>query len=203
MFTAEIHPIFPTPVLTSSLDRDFSEEELNFLLNLDRRDNNFNESSETSYVLDYPVMERLKGELLIHVDNFFKNTINPSEKVKNFITQSWVNYTKKGGSHHIHAHPNSIISGVLYIQALADYDSINFIKDKKEMFEIETKNYNLFNSGSWVFPAETGKLILFPSYLRHAVQTVTGNHLRVSLSFNTFLKGPVGKEISLTRLTLS
>jgi hypothetical protein len=32
-----------------------------------------------------------------------------------FVTQSWLNWTKPGQWHHKHSHPNSLYSGVLYL----------------------------------------------------------------------------------------
>ena len=52
-----------------------------------------------------------------------------------------------------------------------------------------------YNSG-------TGDLIIFPSHLTHMVQTKQGDGTRISISFNTFLKGYIGSDESLTGLHL-
>ena len=41
---------------------------------------------------------------------------------------------------------------------------------------------------------EKGKLLIFPSKLNHSVEPNTKDDLRISLSFNTWLRGEVGKK---------
>jgi len=112
-----------------------------------------------------------------------------------------LNYCKKGEFHHQHKHPNSFISGIFYVKSNANKDKIYFYKNQYQQLSITTKNYNLYNSESWWLEVETGDLILFPSSLEHKVATVETD-LRVSLSFNTFLKGTLGSNRELTELVL-
>jgi hypothetical protein len=58
----------------------------------------------------------------------------------------------------------------------------------------------LFNAESWFFPVGTYDILLFPSHLEHMVEQTTSDEERVSLSFNTFLKGSVGEQLALTEL---
>jgi uncharacterized protein (TIGR02466 family) len=119
-----------------------------------------------------------------------------------YITQSWANYTEQGQFHHKHAHPNSFISGVFYVQSDNAKDRIYFYKDGYSQLKVPPKEWNLYNSDSWWFEAITGRLVLFPSSLTHMVVAVESEKTRVSLSFNTFLKGYVGSEDELTGLRL-
>ena len=64
------------------------------------------------------------------------------------------------------------------------------------------KTFNIFNSDSWWLPVETGKILIFPANAPHAVHTKEENHSRISLSFNTFFKGTIGKAARLTELKL-
>ena len=119
-----------------------------------------------------------------------------------FITQSWLNYTEPGQSHHKHAHPNSVISGVLYINADQNTDKIFFFRQIFEQIKPAIRETNVFNSESWNAPVKTGQVVLFPSHLLHMVETKEGDNTRVSLAFNTFLKGVIGEEIDLAELKL-
>ena len=106
-------------------------------------------------------------------------------------------------SHHMHAHSNSIISGVLYLNADRKYDSIKFHKHNNyQTLKFPTSNYHVFNSQSWTVPVHTGEIILFPSYLSHEVSQKIGDNLRTSLSFNTYVKGIIGEKMELTELIL-
>ena len=64
------------------------------------------------------------------------------------------------------------------------------------------KQWNVYNSNLWWFPVETGQLILFPSSLTHSVETKKGNNTRISLAFNTFVKGTIGNNTELTEIVL-
>ena len=128
--------------------------------------------------------------------------MSPQDNVKLEITQAWVNYTKNGQYHHKHAHPNSIISGVFYIQAAKDIDKLHFYNELYQQTKIMPKVFHVYNADSWWLPTETGQLLLFPSRLVHMVEPTTGEDDRISLSFNSFYKGKLGDDNMLTSLTL-
>ena len=60
----------------------------------------------------------------------------------------------------------------------------------------------MYNSTSWKFNVETNDLVLFPSSLEHSVEKKKGSNLRISLAFNVFIKGNIGKEDDLNDLSL-
>ena len=84
-----------------------------------------------------------------------------------------------------------------------DNDKIHFNNNRHNVIDIQTENFNPFNSGSWWFPVETGQVLLFPSYLVHYVETKKGTNTRISLAFNIFIKGTIGSKKKLTELTLT
>tara|TARA_R110000787_G_scaffold75093_1_gene166574 strand:+ start:1923 stop:2555 length:633 start_codon:yes stop_codon:yes gene_type:complete len=200
-----IEGLFPTPIYLSSLEKAYSKKELSFFKkNLkNNRPNTGNFTSNDNYVLNNPCLKNLKKNLEEHVKIYFKNVINSKNKIKPYITQSWLNITKKEQYHHKHKHNNSIISAVLYIDANEKYDSINFHRDDKyDMFHLSPKEYNVFNAGSWTYPVFPGQLIMFPSYVEHSVSKKEHPNSRMSLSFNVFVKGSIGEEMNLTKLDL-
>ena len=95
-----------------------------------------------------------------------------------------------------------IISGVFYPQADRESDRIYFYKDGYERIKVPTENWNHWNSESWWYETGAGDLIIFPSNLTHMVQTKQGDGTRISISFNTFVKGYIGSDESLTGLHL-
>ena len=195
--------IFPVPIYQTILNRDISTEEKNFFNKLERTKNSYNYNSKNHYVLDEEPLSTLKKELFLRVEDYFQKIITPKTNVLPYITQSWVNWTKKGEEHHKHAHSNSLFSGVFYIDADEEYDSIKFFKRHTyESLSIEPYEYHLFNSESWTFKVKTGDIILFPSSLGHLVESKIGDNLRTSLSFNTFIKGTIGVDDELTELKL-
>ena len=197
-----INNLFPTAVGSFELGRDLSKLEQKFLLNLETRPNMGNVTSTNNYVLRDKRLSSLGSFFNDSLQEYGQTTLSLKDNLSLQLTQSWVNYTKKGQFHHKHAHPNSIISGVFYIQAIKGIDKIYFFNDRFNQIKTYPKELNPYNSDSWWLPATTGTLYLFPSHLTHMVEQVTTDDTRISMSFNTFYKGTIGDELALTGLTV-
>ena len=203
-FTSEIGNIFPTPVYTSKLEKKLTASELKFI-NKTKKDTYKNEgnlTSNNSYILNEKPFKELKLQLELRVDDYFNKVICSSDDIKPYITQSWLNYTEETQHHHNHAHPNSLVSGVLYLNSDPEFDKIVFIKNVYNGIKPSPKEYNLWNSDSWYVPVKTGDILLFPSSLTHMVESKKGSNTRVSLAFNVFIKGEIGEGKKLTKLIL-
>ncbi len=197
--------IFPTPVYKTTLEKNLSKKELLFVdkNKLKTHKNEGNITSNNSYILNEKEFKNLKKDLTIKVEDYFDKIICPAGNITPYITQSWLNYTEKNQFHHRHTHPNSLVSGVFYINSNDEFDKIKFFKDNlHSTIKFETKTWNLWNSETWWFPVKTGDLILFPSSLTHMVETKEGDNTRVSLAFNVFVKGKLGDDYKLTELIL-
>jgi len=196
------HNLFPTAVSFFEFGTDLTEVELNFIKNQELRNNDGNKTSVNNNLFDCPEIAEIARFCEESVAEYFKEIYAPKFEVQPYITQSWANYTSKGQWHHKHEHPNSFVSGVFYVQAQQDIDKIYFYKNGYQQIKLPTDNYNLYNSDSWWLGVKTGQLILFSSHLTHMVQTVQTDETRISISFNTFLKGYVGNNMELTGLHL-
>lgn len=194
------HSLFPTAV-TFFQYKGIAEKETKFLIEQETRDNTGNTTSVDNYILNNKEMKKIKQFIEYSLKEYFKNIYQPKHDIKPYITQSWCNYTKEGQFHHRHSHPNSFISGVFYVQADKDKDKIHFFKEGYDRIKLPANNYNIFNSDSWWFSTGTNDLVIFPSNLVHMVERVIGKE-RISLSFNTFLKGYIGEDKELTGLHL-
>ena len=204
MINARVDPIFPTPIVRTSLGRDFSVVEMAFV-DYNRRlshANIGNTISDDIYVLNKPAFADLKQFVQQSVEYYIQEVEKPMYDVKPYITHSWLTYTEKGEHHHKHTHPNSYLSGVLYINADIEKDRIYFFKNQHRTLEVTTKEPNFYNSTSWWFPVGTGSLILFPSSLQHMVETTHSSETRIALAFNTFFEGQLGNQKDLTILTV-
>ena len=197
-----IHNLFPLPIGSFKLDREFTQEELDFVNGQERRPNMGNTTSKDNNLFDRDEMKGLAEYVNASLDEYLKSVYAPKNDVKLYVTQSWANYTNPGEYHHKHAHPNSFVSGVLYINADPEKDKIYFYREGYQQLKLPTENYNLYNSESWWFETGTGQMYLFPSGTTHMVQTTESADTRVSIAFNTFLKGYVGEDIDLTGLHL-
>jgi len=199
-----IQNLFPTPVYISMLNRKLNKKELSFIdkIKSDTYKNEGNTTSNNNYILEEKEFSKLKLDLDLVIQDYFNRIVSPKNNIEPYITQSWLNYTNKNEYHHMHAHPNSLISGVFYINSNDKFDKIKFFKQQYEAIQLETKEWNIWNSKSWWFPVKTGDIILFPSSLTHMVENKQGDNTRISLAFNVFIKGTIGNNKDLTELTV-
>ena len=194
--------VFPVGLGRSYLTPGINQQELDYFYSLEMVDNKGNSKSQNSFVLNDTFLDRIYYFCRKGCQDYLKNIICATD-VEVYITQSWINITKNNQYHHRHIHSNSFLSGVFYIKTDSN-DTINFTNPHKPFgnFYFDVTSHNHFNSSGWFLPATTNSLIVFPSTLEHEVRTKTSDGDRISLSFNTFIKGSLGNIDQLTELTL-
>ena len=202
-----LHAIFPTSVYVVNRDSNLSskeEIEIGEIVKEGMYRNSGNSTSNNAYIF-YGKLGKIKQFCEQQIKIYVNETINPKEELDFYITQSWLNITKPGEYHHEHSHANSIISGVFYIST--EEDDKFAVADPnfkiKDILKFEPKMFNMWNSNNWIFPVNNNELILFPSWLDHGVNpNKEATTDRISLSFNTFVKGTLGLRKDLTELIL-
>ena len=208
--------IFPCPVYMVKRDLNLSpmqslrhqqEEEIEIgnIINEGMESNGSNSTSTNSYIFDTK-LKKIKEFCEEQIKEYIKQVINPvEEKVDFYITQSWLNVNRPGEHHYEHCHANSIISGVFYISTEKD-DKITFIDPNykvKDRIKFETKSSNIWNTDSYFVQANSNGLILFPSWLNHMVETnPKATTDRISISFNTYVRGTIGEKTGKYELIL-
>ena len=193
--------LFPTPLYINNINVPLINQQKNYLLNLPKILNMGNLRSESGYIFEYPLFAELKKTINDHIKEYV-NILYPNTNIDVYITQSWANYTEPNQYHHKHSHPNSFISGVFYVNAIKNEDMIKFYKDLPFVFQFNHNQPNNYNSGDVAILIETGDLVLFPSNFQHNVPPTTSKETRISISFNTFIRGNLGDETSSTALYL-
>ena len=200
----EVFNLFPTTVAKFNLEKPISRKQNAAVKNLEYIKNQTNLISSNKHVLDLPELSNIKKFAVASVHAYFNDVMQVSPSIKPYITISWTNIATQGQGHHKHTHPNSIVSGVFYVET-SEEDRIYFSLPQTPR-EIKLPNpveYNLSNSETWWLPATQGTLYLFPSTLTHYVESVDTNRTRISLSFNTFVSGLLGSEENATALNLN
>jgi uncharacterized protein (TIGR02466 family) len=101
------------------------------------------------------------------------------------LGRSWFNIQKRGSTIMQHNHRRSVISGAFYIYADRDAAPITFANPltAHKMHEPSIGGSTDYDVEFFKVPAETGKLVLFPSWLEHYVG-YNNSDMRVTLSFN-------------------
>ena len=205
----ELLQLFPIPVMICPYPVDYTKE-LEWIRNCETRKENkggdgatpihYNRQSEDTFVLDKPELANVRAFIEAKLHKFVTEIMASTDKL--VITQSWLNKNTKGESHHEHVHPNSMVSGVWYPQIHESLPPIQFRSRTQRDVSLQTEKYNTFNSATFMLPMKRGELILFPSNLTHSVPPNQSDEERISLSFNTWPKGNMGDERSLTYLPL-
>ena len=197
---SSMYNLFPTPVAKIHNWREPTRREWDFFTYIqsqERAKNIGNTHTKDNHILNAPDMINLKEDLTSAINTYFQEVWKPKFDVEVYITISWINYTETGQYHHPHYHPNSVISGVYYIDT-DDSDRITFYNPQPIWLtmNVEPKEWNIWNSQEWYVTIPKNSLVLFPSKLYHSVSPTINPKTRVSLSFNTFLKGKLDTELS-------
>jgi uncharacterized protein (TIGR02466 family) len=111
------------------------------------------------------------------------------ERLPWLMKEMWVNVLDVGGRQAMHNHANSFASGVVYLTPTHPGSQTVFMKSpggSDFLFKNDHAGMHPgeFSADKWVSPAPApGDMVLFPSYLMHAVPPNQGGR-RITLSFN-------------------
>lgn len=197
--------LFPTPIAIFKLD-ELSDQEKKFLLNIKVREKNNeylnNIASDDNYILDKPEVKNLKDKIQKCINNYKEEIMQCENEL--YITNSWVNFLKTGNRHAMHHHSNSMLSGVYFINVDKDMPNFTLQSSQTNLWPLswKRKKWTYENSLGEIILVENNMLILFPSTVWHSVDTNTSPNTRVSLSFNTFLKGDIKHNFYVSDLKL-
>jgi len=199
---SEVRGIFTTPLYVVNTQRVLTLDESNYVHSL-KKDTilnvGANYNTKNSYVLNEKILENLKNVIMLYVKDYFTKVL--STNAQPYITQSWLNYQTQNQSHHMHDHPNSIVSGVYYIKT-DETDTVSFHKRIYETILLDKTSLNPYNANDVSTSVRTGDLIMFPSSLLHSVNKKETINERISLAFNVFVKGKIGIPEAMAELVL-
>jgi hypothetical protein len=111
------------------------------------------------------------------------------ERIGWSLKEMWVNVLDTGGHQAMHNHANSFISGVVYLTPTHPASQTVFMRSPGGTDFLFRNDHpgmtpGPYSADKWVSPAPgPGDLVLFPSYLMHAVPPNQGAR-RITLSFN-------------------
>ena len=196
---------FGIPIYVSDDTHPIEPEFIEYMEKLPKRPNDSaNQTSKGSYILEMPKFAQLKIFLQKEINRFFHTVLQVDDAIEIYITQSWLNFNRRYSSHHRHHHPNSVISGSFYFQG--ENVPIMFHRESSifehKMWDFPYKQINDNNCSDLKINNEIGKVVMFPSQLEHEVVVNPNPENRISLAFNTFVKGKLGQKESLTELKL-
>lgn len=167
----------------------------------------YTHNTENQTVREYGPIDSFFDEELCH---WFEQCLtlvkrkHYNDDVNIVITSCWVNKTSFAEKHHRHYHPNSILSGIFYLNTLNHSQTRFFQSDYYsgkgvcKYLDISNK----FEHKEAIFPEE-GVLVIFPSYIEHDVIHNKSKDERYTISFNSFITGNIGDSNYRTELDIN
>jgi uncharacterized protein (TIGR02466 family) len=188
----EVISIFPTPVMRVSavLGRGLASGLLEYFTARATRDNNTSPRLTHTEMLrpgDSPLFGEAANDISPKLAEFGVHLLG--ERLGWSVKEMWVNVLEPGGHQALHNHANSFISGVVYLTPTHPGSQTVFMRspggtDFKFKNDHAGTTTGPFNADKWISPApQPGDMVLFPSYLLHAVPPNQGER-RITLSFN-------------------
>jgi uncharacterized protein (TIGR02466 family) len=187
---------FATPIYVKDVGTpEFNAQLEQNIINWSRQDKGVQKTNVNGW--HSPTDMHLKSEYKMLVDLLHQaqHFIYNDELLDNepFLGNMWANINPPGGYNRAHTHPNSLWSGVYYVKAPINSGHlkvedpkpcINISRPKRKQGQLPKHLWNEVH-----FEPIAGRLIMFPSWLNHCVDTNQSNDIRISVSFNFLQKG--------------
>lgn len=126
----------------------------------------------------------LSDSYIDYTQNVFKYDMT----TEHFITECWVNVTRKNGWQYKHSHSNCFVSGTYYLNFPPGSTGLSFSSSAVEKtapyLTAPPKEQSKYNSSSLTMMPEESILFLWPSNLTHETKILTEDVRRVTVSMN-------------------
>jgi uncharacterized protein (TIGR02466 family) len=206
----EIFMLFPTPMFTGKLsDISLCDRIEKKLRELQKSGKGF--SSREGEILAYMTPDDI--QTLPEMKELVDVIMSESGKIldayamkrnSHYITNMWANIANPNRRHSMHAHPNCLLSGLVYIKTPRNCGPTVFASPRQLSKGLEPTylKKNEINADVFVIPAEKGRMLIWPSHVPHAVEQGTANEAeeRIIVAFNIMIRGLI--ELSTARLDL-
>ncbi len=110
------------------------------------------------------------------------------EQYPMMITGCWANINPPGTYHPTHNHPNNYLSGVYYVAIPETGSELLFQDPRPSLIMPWSGKLNRLTANAAAEQAQPGRMVVFPSWLRHHVPSNEGTTERISISFNLMFK---------------
>ena len=188
----EIIGLFPTPFMRSvgALGPELVQGLVRHFSSLAQCDNNSSSNLSHTELLqpgDSPFLAEVAARVTPRLADF--GTLMFGERIGWSIKEMWVNVLDRGGRQAMHNHANSFVSGVIYLTPTHPESCTVFMKSPGGSdFAFRNDHADMtpgpYNADKWVSPEpQPGDMVLFPSYLMHAVPPNLGER-RITMAFN-------------------
>ncbi len=140
--------------------------------------------------LDWPVpeLESLRRWIDRGFGAIMGRELETTEFKSRYAVVGWANINEYGDYNRTHIHSNNHWSGVYYVdigkpdQSVGPNGAIEFLDPRPAVGVFEFPGITA--TGTWTLLPESGLMLMFPSWLRHAVLPYYGESSRITVAFN-------------------
>jgi uncharacterized protein (TIGR02466 family) len=197
---SELIPLFPTPLIRGKLkDLTLCDVLEKSILKLrDEKKGAFEHGNfiTTDLLHKQPEFHTLSKIVLEESNNVLDFLFVDRES--HYITTMWANVTNPNHRHPVHIHPNSLLSGILYVKT-PDKCGPTVFPDPRAQARVFEPNYtkmNEWNSGLFIHPPTRGTMLMWPSWMTHGVErgfSDDENSDRIVIAFNIMIRAKIDK----------
>ena len=98
------------------------------------------------------------------------------------VSEMWLNIQRQHGFNHMHVHTGAWYAGIVYVQCTERSGNL-LLSDPRPAAEM-SQLHQLTEGHVQMITPSTGKLVLFPGFLPHAVDPNCDTELCISIAFN-------------------
>jgi len=138
---------------------------------------------------EIPNISNLIKTIEMYSKNIFQD-YGVKKEINLEIDSSWININFPGSYNTYHIHPNCALSGIYYANAPKNSGSI-IMHNNSIMGFINESYLDATNKDTYrtvTYEPINGRVIIFPPWLPHSVETNNSNEDRVSIAFNFGVK---------------
>jgi hypothetical protein len=166
-----INPLWLTPIWTvqTDFDTEFNQTLLDEMYAIAQGMATEAEPKTSLWDYNTPALIKLKSTILVHAHDLISQDIAEVNELNIGFNcnMAWANVKEPGQSIELHAHPDASFAATYYVQTQDRCGDLVVI-------DHTGKEINLTPS--------TGKIVIFPSYVLHRIESNNSNALRVSIS---------------------
>ena len=198
--------LFPTPFVIDNLQSDAGLAMLREAIEAERtRDSkglsisNFGGWHSNTQMLEWggEAAKALIHKAMTMADEACVDIKSPDTSRFGWVPQMWANVSDKGDANQYHTHPGSFWSAVAYVDDGYERDTdpglggeLQLLDPRMPMVRMAAPDLHLKDAAGRPVPSEisirpqTGKIVMFPSWLQHAVRPFHGEGTRISIAIN-------------------
>lgn len=198
--------ILPRKIYKFKADPKLIEDALPLLREEEYRPNQANRTTDNDYLLNDEKYKDIKEWIMSCLEKLRVEMNYLCDELT--VTQSWANLSGPGDWHPPHIHPNSILSGIIYLTESVGYTQFKcpndwYITSNTQVQAIKVSFEPEASVSNDEYISSPGDMIIFPSSFMHGADPHEGeNNDRITISFNVFPTGKIGRDDYLSGLTI-